>query len=100
LLHHRLFLGLFLGPVPCPIHKTAVTNPDVTNPFPGTLQLKKSTRCDLLHRRSGPPALNRGMAEKTYQSSFDPQRDVGTDYALIATGIGTALIALIYLILI
>ncbi|MDB5607708.1 MAG: hypothetical protein JWP25_4608 [Bradyrhizobium sp.] len=40
------------------------------------------------------------MAEKTYQSSFDPQRDIGTDYALIATGISTALIALIYLILI
>jgi hypothetical protein len=40
------------------------------------------------------------MAQKTYQSSFDPQADIGTDYALIATGIGAALIALIYLILI
>jgi hypothetical protein len=39
------------------------------------------------------------MAQKTYQSSFDPQDGLGTDYALIATGIGAALIALIYLIL-
>jgi hypothetical protein len=40
------------------------------------------------------------MAEKTYPASFDPQRDIGTDYALIATGVGAALIALIYLMLI
>ena len=40
------------------------------------------------------------MAQKTYQPWFDPQDDLGTDYALIATGIGAALIALIYLILI
>jgi hypothetical protein len=40
------------------------------------------------------------MAEKTYPDSFDPQRDIGTDYALIATGVGAALIALIYLTLI
>jgi hypothetical protein len=40
------------------------------------------------------------MAEKTYQSSFDPNADIGTDYALIATGIGAALLGLIYLILI
>ena len=40
------------------------------------------------------------MAEKTCQPSFEPKADIGTDYALIATGIGVALIALIYLILI
>jgi hypothetical protein len=40
------------------------------------------------------------MAQKTYPSPFDPKADLGTDYALIATGIGAALIALIYLILI
>ena len=40
------------------------------------------------------------MAEKTYPSSFDPQADIGIDYALIATGVGAALIALIYLVLI
>ena len=40
------------------------------------------------------------MAHKTYPSSFDPHRDIGTDYALIAAGVGGALIALIYLILI
>jgi hypothetical protein len=39
------------------------------------------------------------MAQKTH-SSFDPQADIGTDYALIATGVGAALIALIYLLLI
>jgi hypothetical protein len=40
------------------------------------------------------------MAGKTHQTPFDPKADIGTDYALIATGIGAALIALIYLILI
>jgi hypothetical protein len=40
------------------------------------------------------------MARKTYPSSFDPQADLGTDYALIATGLGAALVALIYLVLI
>ncbi|MFH1345941.1 MAG: hypothetical protein ABIL01_32765 [Pseudomonadota bacterium] len=40
------------------------------------------------------------MAQKTHPSSFDPQADIGTDYALIATGIGAALAALIYLLLI
>ena len=40
------------------------------------------------------------MAQKTCQPSFEPKTDIGTDYALIATGIGVALIALIYLILI
>lgn len=39
------------------------------------------------------------MTQKTYPS-FDPQDDLGTDYALIATGAGAALIALIYLLLI
>ena len=40
------------------------------------------------------------MAQKTYPSSFDPQAGLGTDYALIATGIGAALVALLYLILV
>jgi hypothetical protein len=40
------------------------------------------------------------MARKTYPSSFDPQADLGSDYALIAAGVGAALVALIYLILI
>jgi hypothetical protein len=40
------------------------------------------------------------MARKTCQSSFDPKADLGTDYALIAIGIGAALIALIYFLLI
>jgi hypothetical protein len=40
------------------------------------------------------------MARQAYQRSFDPQRDIKTDYALIAAGVGAALIALIYLILI
>jgi hypothetical protein len=40
------------------------------------------------------------MARKTRQSSFDPNAEIGTDYALIATGVGAALIALLYLVLI
>ena len=40
------------------------------------------------------------MAQKTCPATFDPKPDLRTDYALIATGVGTALIALIYLILI
>jgi hypothetical protein len=40
------------------------------------------------------------MARKTYPSSFDPQPGIGTDLALIATGVGAALIALVYLLLI
>jgi hypothetical protein len=40
------------------------------------------------------------MAQNTYPSPFDPQPDIGTDYALIAVGVGAALIALLYLLLI
>ena len=40
------------------------------------------------------------MAEKTPQPSFDPRSGIGTDYALIGIGVGAALIALIYLLLI
>jgi len=40
------------------------------------------------------------MTEKTRRPSFDPRNDLAIDYALIATGVGTALIALIYLLLI
>ncbi|MGB8397354.1 hypothetical protein [Bradyrhizobium sp.] len=40
------------------------------------------------------------MAERPRPASFDPQPDIRTDYALIATGVGMALIALIYLLLI
>jgi hypothetical protein len=40
------------------------------------------------------------MAEKTQHTPFEPRDDLRTDYALIATGVGAALIALIYLILI
>ena len=40
------------------------------------------------------------MAQKSYDPVFEPQRDLGTDYILIATGVGCALGALIYLLLI
>ncbi len=40
------------------------------------------------------------MTQRTYESSFDPKGDLGTDYALIAASVGAALIALIYLLLI
>ena len=40
------------------------------------------------------------MVEKTYQPAFDTMDGIGTDYAMIATGVAAALIALIYLLLI
>jgi hypothetical protein len=40
------------------------------------------------------------MAQKSHQPPLDPHRDVRTDYVLIATGVGAALIALIYLLLV
>jgi|HubBroStandDraft_5_1064220.scaffolds.fasta_scaffold250165_2 hypothetical protein len=40
------------------------------------------------------------MAEKAPHPSFDPHNDLTIDYALIATGVGAALMALIYLLLI
>jgi hypothetical protein len=40
------------------------------------------------------------MAPKTCQPPFDPNADIGTDYALIAASVGAALVALVYLILI
>lgn len=39
------------------------------------------------------------MPEKTHTPPFDPPRDLRTDYALIATGIAAAVVALVYLIL-
>jgi hypothetical protein len=37
---------------------------------------------------------------KKIQTSFDVQDDLRTDYALIATGVGAALVALVYLLLV
>jgi len=37
---------------------------------------------------------------KKIQPSFDVQDDLRTDYALIATGVGAALVALVYLLLV
>jgi hypothetical protein len=39
------------------------------------------------------------MSKET-RTSFDVQDDLRTDYALIATGVGAALVALVYLLLI
>jgi len=39
------------------------------------------------------------MAQKSYPS-FDPKAGLITDYALIASGVGAAVVALIFLILI
>jgi hypothetical protein len=39
------------------------------------------------------------MAWKTRQPAFDPNADLRTDYVLIASAVGAALFALIYLIL-
>jgi hypothetical protein len=38
------------------------------------------------------------MSKET-QTSFDVKDDLRTDYALIATGVGAALVALVYLLL-
>jgi hypothetical protein len=40
------------------------------------------------------------MAESTNKPMFDPLSDMRTDYALIAIGVGGALIALMFLILV
>jgi hypothetical protein len=40
------------------------------------------------------------MARKNRQPSFDPLDDLSTDYALIATGVGAALFALLYILLV
>lgn len=41
------------------------------------------------------------MAHKAYDPliDLDPQRDLGIDYILIATGVGAALTALVFLLL-
>jgi hypothetical protein len=39
------------------------------------------------------------MSKET-QTSFHAQDDLRTDYALIATGVGAALVALVYLLLV
>jgi hypothetical protein len=39
------------------------------------------------------------MSDRPFKPSFDIQNDLGTDYALILTGVGSALIALAYLLL-
>ena len=46
-----------------------------------------------------PRAYSFGMAQKNPPPSFDVQGDLKTDYALIATGVGAALLALAYLLL-
>ena len=38
------------------------------------------------------------MSQQTYPAPFDP--DIRTDYALIAIGVGAALFAFIYLVLV
>ncbi|GLR88654.1 hypothetical protein GCM10007857_53670 [Bradyrhizobium iriomotense] len=37
---------------------------------------------------------------KKIQTSFDVQDDLRTDYALIATGVAAALVALVYLLIV
>ena len=67
---------------------------------------RKSGTCDLLHKESGSPVLNQHIYPTLWnggamrQPSFDPHRDIQTDYVLIATGVAAALVALIYLLLV
>ena len=46
-----------------------------------------------------PSAYTSDMRRKHQPPSFDVQGDLRTDYALIATGVGAAFIALAYLLL-
>jgi hypothetical protein len=61
---------------------------------------RKSPGCDLLHKGLGRLAYISEMAQQTFPSPLDPKADIRTDYALMLTGVGAALLALIYLILI
>ena len=67
----------------------------VTNPFCGE---ENHTRCDLLHKSPGGPSYISAMSQQTYPAPFDS--DIRIDYALIAIGVGAALFAFIYLILV
>ena len=40
------------------------------------------------------------MAQKPYPAALEPKSDLATDYALIATGVAAAVVALIFLILV
>jgi len=63
---------------------------------------RKAAKCEVLHR-AAPKACPKAsaMAQRINQASIvDPPADLGTDYALIAAGVGAALIALIYLVLV
>ena len=77
----------------------ADTNPALTNPFrePWLKENLPDVIC-FTEGWAGLPYTSE-MAPKTSQTPFDPQADLGTDYALILTGVGSALVALIYLIL-
>ena len=89
-------------PIACPSPKRAVTNPKAVDPFPA----RKEKPSDVIYFTNGRPAClikrmtQKTCTQKTCPASFDPKVDIGTDFALIVTGVGAALIALVYLILI
>jgi hypothetical protein len=61
---------------------------------------KNSQRVTCFTGNPGRPALKTEMARKTRQTPLDANADTRADYALIIAGIGAAVFALIYLILI
>ena len=76
-------------------------NVDIANAFPERA-CRKENHPDVTcftKGLAGLPYISE-MAQKTLPSPLSPKADVRVDYALIATGVGSALFALIYLILI
>jgi hypothetical protein len=78
----------------------AFTNPKPSHPFHRSCREQNPADVICFTKDPGGLPYTSAMAQKTYPASFDPQRDIGTDYALIGIGVSAALIALVYLILI
>ena len=66
---------------------------------PGTIAQRKPGECDPLHITFGRPVRNDPNGPENIPIIVRPAGDIGTDYALIAIGVGAALVALIYLLL-
>jgi hypothetical protein len=74
-------------------------NPRAAEPFQPTCREENLPGVTCFTEARGGLSYSTAMAPKIYPSSSDPKADVVTDYALIATGVAAALIALVYLIL-
>ena len=77
-----------------------MTNSGRKNPFPKPCRKEKAAGVSYFTEDFSPEAYTSAMVQRTEPLlDLDPQRDIGTDYILIATGVGAALIALVYLLL-